>query len=102
MAATSAPAEISGRITNSKGFGLVNVTVMLTGGDLVDPVYTSTDSRGFYEFPDVPTGATYVLQVISRRYSFTPSSMVLNFNESFTEAHFTGEEGFFQSGGRIR
>ncbi|MBA3335113.1 MAG: carboxypeptidase regulatory-like domain-containing protein [Acidobacteria bacterium] len=88
---TAAGATISGRITSTNGRGIRNVRIMLVGGSLTEPIYATSMSFGHYQFSEVPTGETYVLQVFSKNYIFDSSSMVINLTEDLTETNFTGQ-----------
>ena len=88
--ATAAGATIGGRIVSSNGRGIRNVRIMLAGGSLTEPIYATSTSFGYYQFPQVPSGETYVLQVFSKNYIFDSSSMVINLIEDLTETNFTG------------
>lgn len=89
---TAADAVISGRITNSRGRGLGSVRVKLTGGSLTEPRYATTTSFGYYQFAEVESGDTYILEASSRRYHFAQPTIVVTLNESFTAANFVGDE----------
>ena len=91
MVVTASGATISGRVTTSRGRGLKHVVVMLAGGDLDEPIYATTNQFGRYQFEDISVGNSYVLTVFSRRYTFTQSSRVINFNSSFTDADFVSD-----------
>lgn len=88
---TAAGATIGGRITSTNGRGIRNVRIMLAGGSLTEPIYATSTSFGYYQFPQVPSGETYVLQVFSKNYIFDSSSMVINLIEDLTETNFTGQ-----------
>jgi len=91
---TAASAVIGGRITTTRGRGISYVTIMLSGGNLEDPIYATTGTFGYYQFPELATGETYILQVFSRRFTFEPSSRVVNLNNNFTDADFVGAEAW--------
>ncbi len=94
MAAVAAPTaanvSLGGRVATESGRGIWRATVVLTGGSLEGPVYVVTDYEGNYKFYDIPAGGTYVLSVFVKGYKFNQTSIVVNLNEDFTEAHFTG------------
>ena len=89
---TAASAEISGRLTTASGEGIRNATVMLTGGNLTQPVYVQTGTFGIYRFGDLPVGQIYVVTVISKRYTFANPSRVINLTDSVTGEDFAAEE----------
>lgn len=89
---TSANGIVSGKVKNLKGQGLRFCTVMLSGGSLPEPLYSTTNMFGQYRFDDIPLGEGYILQVFSRRYSFEEPSRFITLNDSISDADFTGEE----------
>jgi len=97
LAPTAASATIGGRIVNSNGRGIRNVRIMLTGSSLSEPIYATSTSFGYYRFPEVPVGETYILQVFSKNYNFNPSSRVVNLNSNLTDADFVGEMRLFDT-----
>jgi hypothetical protein len=78
FAATAASAEISGRVMTAEGNGIRNATVMLTGGNLTEPLYARTGTFGNYNFNDLPVGQTFVVTVLSRRYIFSSQSRTVS------------------------
>jgi hypothetical protein len=97
---TAAGATVGGRISTTRGRGVPYAMLMLSGGDLEEPIDATTGTFGYYQFPEVATGKTYILQIFSRRYTFDPSSRVINLNDNFTDADFVGTETWSNS--RIR
>ena len=88
---------IGGRISNSGGRGIRNVRLTLTGGSLTEPIYATSTSFGYYQFPEVPTGETYIVMVNSKRYTFNPSNMIINLTDGLDDVDFVGEEQFIQN-----
>jgi hypothetical protein len=88
---TAANAEISGRLVTANGEGIRNATVMLSGGSLVQPVYVRTGTFGSYTFSDVPVGQTYLITVISKRYTFANPTRVINLTDSVTDEDFIAD-----------
>jgi hypothetical protein len=86
-AVTAAPAVIGGRVTVG-GKGASRVMMMLSGGDLEEPIYTSTNLFGHYKFEDLTVGETYVVQIVTRRYRFPNTSMVISLQDNFVNADF--------------
>ncbi len=85
----AATVGISGRVTTPSGLGLRNSTVVLTDSLGVRRTVT-TSSFGFYQFDNVPTGATYVISIQSRSYRF--ASRTLQVNDNLTNVDFVGLE----------
>lgn len=65
---------------------------MLTGGSLSEPRVTKTNTFGNYQFEGLPVGETYIVTVISNRYNFPQSSILLNVSESVEGADFEAED----------
>lgn len=91
LAPTAANAEISGRVMTANGQGIRNATVMVSGGNLTEPIYVQTTGFGNYRFDSLPVGASYVITVISRRYTFANPSRVINLTDNATEENFVAE-----------
>jgi Carboxypeptidase regulatory-like domain len=72
LAPTAADVIVSGRVETVDGAGLVNATVTLTGLDGVARTVI-TSGFGYFSFEDVPAGATYILEVKSKRFTFAPT-----------------------------
>jgi hypothetical protein len=89
--ATAANGSISGRVT-AGGRGITRTMVMLSGGNLNEPLYATTNSFGNYNFSDIPVGENYVVTVMSKKYSFANPSIVISLNENISDADFIAEE----------
>lgn len=89
---TAASAAISGRVTNSRGQGLRLITLVLTGGDLDEPVYARTNNFGYYRFPEVAVGNTYVVQVMAKHFSFKQPAQVIFLDGGSTVLNFTVDQ----------
>ncbi|MEJ7623001.1 MAG: carboxypeptidase regulatory-like domain-containing protein [Pyrinomonadaceae bacterium] len=84
----SSDATVSGIVTTPDGRGLRNATVVITDAAGMSRSVT-TSSFGFYSFADVPTGASYTIRVISRRYRFAAQQVTVNGN---IDVNFVGLE----------
>lgn len=85
---TSANVSVSGRIADVSGNAVKGVIVSLTDaqGNVIN---VNTNSFGRYSFGEIASGRIYVVSVNSKRYGFTPSSQVLNLQQSITDVDFT-------------
>lgn len=88
---TAANVSVSGQVRSGKT-PISNVTVMVTGGNLTEPLVAKTNSFGNYTFDGLAAGQIYVVTVVSRRYNFPQSSIVLNLEDSVADADFEAEE----------
>jgi hypothetical protein len=85
---TAAGVSISGRVLTDDGRGLTNATVVLT--DMQGQSQTArTGAFGYYTFDELTAGQTYVITVISKRYSY--ASRLVTANEVITGEDFTPE-----------
>jgi hypothetical protein len=91
LATTAANASVSGRITTANGEGIRNAKVMLSGGNLVQPIIVQTGAFGKYQFDNLPSGETYLLTVVAKRYTFATPTRLIVLNESIGDADFASE-----------
>lgn len=75
---TAATATLSGQLTNSYGQPISGAAVKLSDGTTTWTTLSS--SFGYYQFTDVATGMTYVLDANSKQYSFATSPLAVNVN----------------------
>ncbi|MBK8302434.1 MAG: carboxypeptidase regulatory-like domain-containing protein [Chloracidobacterium sp.] len=73
---TAANVSISGRVLTTDGRGLRNAVITITdqSGNARNVM---TGPMGTYRFDDLATGATYVISVRSRRFSYEPRVVAL-------------------------
>lgn len=72
--ASPSEAEISGRVLTPFGEGIPNARVTLTGTSGRSRSFVSNDF-GAYRFSGLQTGETYTISVISKQYTFTPTTI---------------------------
>jgi hypothetical protein len=85
-ASTAAGVGISGRVLTSDGRGVTDVRVSATSTSGVMKMAV-TGKGGSFFIDDLDAGQTYVVQVLSRRYSFAPQ--VVQLNDGLTGIEFT-------------
>lgn len=81
--------NVSGRVTTPSGQGLRNAVVTLTNQSGVTRSVT-TSSFGFYSFQGVPTGQTYTIRVLSKRFRFNAAQFQIT--GELTNVDFQGVE----------
>nr|HQU84398.1 pectinesterase family protein [Pyrinomonadaceae bacterium] len=91
FAPTAANALVGGRVQTGKNVGISRVQVFLTNAATGESRTVLTNSFGNYEFADVPSGATYIVSVHSRRYVFGEPTRVVNVSQDIAEIDFTAE-----------
>lgn len=75
--ANSPFANIGGRVTRSKGKGVVRVSITITNPNTNLSYQTWTEPKGYYRFSNIPTGGNYVITVSHRHFEFDPNSISL-------------------------
>lgn len=88
---TAAAADISGRVLTAGGLPIANVRVILSGGQLPEPINVYTGHLGIYYFLDVPVGQNYVITVKSRRFFFAKPSHLFTLNDDLIDQDFVAE-----------
>lgn len=88
-APTAADASVSGRAITEQGRGIANVSIILVDADGISRTVT-TNSFGYFSFANVLSGRTYILSATSKRYSFTPSSLLIDVEEDVSNLNFIG------------
>lgn len=88
---TAGSSDLSGRVLSNTGGGLKDVIVTLTGGNLSQPIQVRTNQFGTYKFTGLEAGETYVVSVISQRYSFGLPVKVLYLGESLSGEDFIAD-----------
>jgi hypothetical protein len=73
---TAAEVTISGRVLTPTGLGLRNARVVLTAMS-GESRTAFTGPFGYYRFDAVPSGETYVINVVSKQYLFTEQVLFL-------------------------
>ncbi|MEJ7848844.1 MAG: carboxypeptidase-like regulatory domain-containing protein [Pyrinomonadaceae bacterium] len=76
---TAADASITGRVRTSTGAGVNGAKVTLSGGT-ASAASVLTNAFGYFTFPAVESGQTYVVSVSSKRYTFVEPVQVINEN----------------------
>jgi len=84
---TAADASITGRVRTWTGAGVNGAKVTLSGG-AASATSVLTNAFGYFIFPAVESGQTYVLSVSSKRYSFAEPVQVVTVNENVAGVDF--------------
>ncbi len=79
--ATAAHVTVSGRVLNSEGRGVRYARVAITDNS-GNARIINTGPYGYYHFDDVESGQSYVISVMSRRYSYLPRLLQVTDNIS--------------------
>ncbi len=88
LAPTAASVSVSGRVRSPTGKGLTNTFVTMTASN-GESRSIRTNSFGYYRFTDVGVGETYVFDIKSKQFQFTPQ--VVSVADELTELNFIGQ-----------
>ena len=88
---TASEASISGRVTTSSGAGIKNAAIVITGNGLPRPVIAKTGSFGYYMIEGLQAGETYVVTVVSKRFTFQVPSRVISLTDSVDDIDFVAD-----------
>ncbi len=87
LSASSAPVEVSGRVTNGKrGLGRVIVAIADMNGITR---YSITNPFGYYRFDGVASGQQYIVSVSSKSHQFADAVRVIDVGEEMSGIDFT-------------
>lgn len=92
LAPTDASGNISGRVVTSTGAGIAKATLTVSGGGLGAPVTLRTNSFGYYNFSDLPTGGTYIVTVSSKMHTFAVPTRAVTLEENAADIDFVSEQ----------
>jgi len=91
FAPTAANALVSGRVLTANGAGIRNVQITITFPS--GAIRTTTSATfGYYRFSEIPVGATYVISVAAKKYTFAPSSQVKQVQDDLQDVDFIADE----------
>ncbi|MEZ5424294.1 MAG: carboxypeptidase-like regulatory domain-containing protein [Pyrinomonadaceae bacterium] len=79
LAPTAGKVRVSGQVVDTFGSGVSGATVMLMSATGERSV-ARTSPFGYFAFEDVESGATYIVNVSSKRYRFEPRSVTVGDN----------------------
>lgn len=88
---TAADATISGRVATLSGRGIAGARLVLSGGDLAQPLYTITNAFGYFSFTGIESGRTYAVTVNSKSYQFANPTQTVDLSDSAFDVNFVAE-----------
>lgn len=88
LAPTSSAASVSGRVTTANGQGIRGAAIVITGNSLSTPIIAKTGSLGYFQINNLDSGQTYVVTVVSKRFTFPQPSRVINLTDSISDVDF--------------
>jgi len=88
FAPTAAGVSVGGRVVGIGGEGLRNVSVVLSGGMLLTPRATRTNTFGYFAFDDIAVGETYTVTVQHKKYGFAQDSQIISLLDNVNDLIF--------------
>jgi hypothetical protein len=85
---SAAGVSVGGRAVTPDGIGIGYATVRLSGGTLTEPRLAITSPFGYFSFDNVPSGATYLMEISSKRYTFAEPVRTINVEDSISNIEF--------------
>lgn len=92
--------SVSGRVNDSDGQAVDDVTLTLQGGSNFQPRITAT-VNGAYSFADVPADSGYTITASKPSYNFSPASKSLALAADQIDFNFTGTPVKFNISGKV-
>lgn len=90
---TAADAALKGRVKTSKGRGITNALVEISGGDLIEPVSYRTNQLGHFQFSGLTVGQTYVVTVTAKRFAFSEPTRIVTLLDQLSDFDFVSDDG---------
>jgi uncharacterized delta-60 repeat protein len=88
--ATAAKVDLSGRVADTRGRAVSNVTLTLTDADGSSRTAT-TNTFGYYRFQKVEAGQSYVLHATSKKYAVEDPIRMIEVTDEMDEIDFVAE-----------
>jgi hypothetical protein len=85
---TAASATVSGRVINYNGRGIGKVFVTMTDSN-GRTIYVVSNPFGYFTFPEIAVGQTYVFAAYSKKYNFVTPAQVLTVIDNYDGLLFT-------------
>jgi hypothetical protein len=95
LAPTAAHASVAGRIVDTRGRGVRGVALSIFDASTGVTTYATTNSFGYYAFPDLEVMDFYVLTAFdTRRYTIVDNVRSFTLRDNLTNVDFSAESSF--------
>lgn len=88
---TSASVTVGGRVRTAAGSGIQNAIITMTSQNGSTRSTRST-TFGYYRFDNVMVGETYILNIATRRFTFSQPTIVISVIDEITELDFVADQ----------
>ena len=89
---TAAGANLSGRVSRASGSGIAKAAVSIKNTNTNEQTVVYTNPFGYYNFENLTAGATYIVTVESKNYTFANPNQVVTVQENVADVNFTSQE----------
>lgn len=90
LTTTSAPASITGRVSDANGRGISGAQVKIVDTITSETKFVSTNPFGFYQFSDLSIDSAYIVTVMHKRYTFINNPRIVQLFDD-TDIQFIAE-----------
>lgn len=87
---TAAQVSVSGQVRTVGGLGIPNAVLTITS-QTGSTQTVSSSSFGYYSFNGVAAGATYIVSISTKRYSFNQPTIFVSVTDETTDLDFVAE-----------
>lgn len=81
-------AALEGRVRTAYGAGIRGAVVTISGGNLAEPKSVVTGTFGYYSFPDITVGQTYLVSVQAKKFTFSQPAFLVGLEQDLHEVDF--------------
>jgi hypothetical protein len=85
-------AGISGRVANAGGRGISGALVRINHPAFAAPIYARTNGFGYYHSPPTPIDNDYILNIISKTYTFADPYRTIDLSGDLTDIDFVSQQ----------
>lgn len=89
---TAAGANLSGRVSRASGSGIPKAAVSIRNTNTNEQTIIQTNPFGYYNFENLTVGATYIVTVESKNYTFANPNHVITLQDNVADVNFTSQE----------
>lgn len=89
---TAAGANLSGRVSRANGSGISKAAVSIRNTNTNEQTVIRTNPFGYYNFENLTVGASYIVSVESKGYTFANPNQVITLQDNAADVNFTSQE----------
>lgn len=89
---TAAGANLSGRVSRADGSGISKAAVSIRNTNTNEQTVIRTNPFGYYNFENLTVGASYIVSVESKGYTFANPNQIITLQDNAADVNFTSQE----------